>query len=67
MEIFRVTRDLYGQETLQGVSWDLLWIGFGAGALYIIGHILHMLFWAPKVKLKAKQRAESAEGTIAGE
>ena len=67
MEIFRVTRDLYGQETLQGVSWDLLWIGFGAGAAFIVGHILHMLFWAPKVKLKARQHAESAKGAMAGE
>jgi hypothetical protein len=24
MNLLRVTRDLYGQETLQGVSWDLI-------------------------------------------
>jgi len=38
MEILRVTRDVYGREVLQGVSWDLLPVFFGAGLVLIVGH-----------------------------
>ncbi|MDG1438372.1 MAG: hypothetical protein P8P98_05295 [Emcibacteraceae bacterium] len=41
MELFRYTRDMYGQETLQGVSWDLLPLFFGAAALIIVGHLAY--------------------------
>ena len=32
MEIFRITRNAWGQETLEGMSWDLLPVAFGARA-----------------------------------
>jgi hypothetical protein len=38
MELLRVTRDVYGREVLQGMSWDLLPVFFGAGLLLIVGH-----------------------------
>lgn len=38
MEILRVTRDVYGREVLQGVSWDLLPVFFGVGVVLIVGH-----------------------------
>ncbi len=41
MEILRYTRNVYGQETLQGVSWDLLWLFFGAAAAFIVVHIIY--------------------------
>ena len=31
MEIFRITRNAWGQETLEGISWDLLPVAFGLG------------------------------------
>ncbi len=31
MEIFRITRNAWGQETLEGMSWDLLPVAFGLG------------------------------------
>jgi len=43
MEIFRYTRDMYGQETLQGISWDLLPVFAGATALFIVGHLLYSM------------------------
>lgn len=43
MEILRYTRDMYGQETLQGVSWDLLPIFAGAAALVIVGHLIYSM------------------------
>ena len=43
MEIFRYTRDVYGQETLEGISWDLLPVAIGVGILVIIGHAVFRL------------------------
>ena len=40
MHLFRVSTDVYGQETLKGLSWDLLWIFFGVAAAIIVIHFL---------------------------
>jgi hypothetical protein len=40
MEIFRITRNAWGQETLEGMSWDLLPVAFGLGVAIIIGHLI---------------------------
>ncbi len=50
MELFRIEPNPWGQEILLGMSWDLLWLFFGAGLLFIVAHILYRLFWAPKLK-----------------
>lgn len=50
MQILRVTRDLYGQETLQGVSWDLIPWFVGAAVAFIVVHALYMALWAPRLK-----------------
>ncbi len=41
MEVLRYTRDMYGQETLQGVSWDLLPVFAGITVAVIIGHLAY--------------------------
>ena len=41
MHLFRVSRNAWGQETLNGVSWDLLWVFVGAAVLFIVAHILY--------------------------
>jgi formate dehydrogenase subunit gamma len=46
MELFRVSRDAWGREMLQGMSWDLLWVFFGAGAALILAHALYRAFLA---------------------
>ena len=40
MEILRITRNAGGQETLEGMSWDLLPVAFGVGVAIIIGHLI---------------------------
>ena len=47
MELFRVSRDIYGREVLQGMSWDLLWVFFGLGCVLIVGHAVYRLILAP--------------------
>ncbi len=37
MEIFRITRNAWGQETLEGISWDLLPVAFWLGVAFIVG------------------------------
>jgi len=39
MELFRITRSAWGDETLEGMSWDLLPVAFGLGAAIILGHL----------------------------
>ena len=48
MELFRVSRDVYGPEVLQGMSWDLLWVFVGLGAVLIVGHAVYRCLFAPK-------------------
>ena len=48
MEVFRVSRDVYGREVLQGMSWDLLWVFFGLGVAFIVIHALYRAFLAPR-------------------
>lgn len=43
MEFLRFNRDMYGQETLQGISWDLLPVFFGVAALVIVCHLAYSL------------------------
>ena len=52
MEIFRVTRNAWGQEVLEGVSWDLLWVFFLAGVAIAAGHALVMWMLARKGQAK---------------
>jgi formate dehydrogenase subunit gamma len=43
VELFRVSRDVYGREVLQGMSWDLIWVFAALGAVLIVGHALYRL------------------------
>ena len=48
MELFRVSRDIYGREVLQGMSWDLLWVFIGIGVVLIVAHAAYRWLFAPK-------------------
>ena len=48
MELFRIGRDVYGRDVLQGMSWDLVWVFFGIGVGLIVVHALYRQFFAPK-------------------
>ena len=44
MEVVRVSTDVWGRQVLEGISWDLLPVAFGIGALVILGHAIYRLF-----------------------
>jgi len=48
MELFRISRDAYGREVLQGMSWDLISVFVGLGVAMIVLHALYRYFLAPK-------------------
>jgi len=43
MELVRVSRDAWGQEVLEGISWDLLPVAIGIGVIVIIAHAIYRL------------------------
>jgi hypothetical protein len=47
VELFRFSRDVYGREILQGMSWDLLWVFFGIGVAFITIHAIYRWFFVP--------------------
>lgn len=50
MELIRYSSNAWGQKAVEGLSWDLLWVFFGAGLVIIVLHALYMFFLAPKNK-----------------
>lgn len=54
MEILRYARDAWGQKTLAGLSFDLVWVAIGLGALLIVLHLGYRYVCA------RRQRAASA-------
>ncbi len=43
MEVFRYSRNVYGQSTLEGIAFELVWVFIGIAAVIIIGHFLYKL------------------------
>jgi len=50
MEFFRVSRNVWGQETLQGLSWELLPIFFWAAVIVITSHAVYSKLMSRKRK-----------------
>jgi hypothetical protein len=48
MELLRVSRDVWGREVLQGMSWDLLPVFFFAGVAFVVLHALYRALLARK-------------------
>jgi hypothetical protein len=48
VELLRVSRDAYGREVLQGLSWDLIYVFFAAGVVLIVVHALYRYFVAKR-------------------
>ncbi len=40
MELFRVSKNVWGQEMLLGMSWDLLWVPVATAFAVIVVHQL---------------------------
>jgi len=41
VEIFRYSRNVYGQTTLEGMAFELVWLFIGIAAVVIVGHLLY--------------------------
>jgi hypothetical protein len=50
MDLLRTDVSPWGQEVLLGISWDLLPVFVGAGALLIVVHVLFKAVWEPAVR-----------------
>ncbi|MEE8443948.1 MAG: hypothetical protein V3S44_01275 [Alphaproteobacteria bacterium] len=48
MELFRVSRNAWGQEVLLGISWDLIWVFLGAALLFIVLHLAYKGLLEPR-------------------
>ena len=57
VELLRVARNPWGQEVLLGLSWELLWLFVGAGALVIVVHALLAR------RLVSRHRADDGAGS----
>jgi hypothetical protein len=55
MEVFRITRNAWGQETLEGISWDLLPVAFWLGVAFIVGHLI----WRALRRRRGTERGQS--------
>ena len=53
MEILRYSSNAWGQKTLEGLTWDLLWVFFLAGLVIMSCHAAYMWLFPP-----AKQRRQ---------
>ena len=42
LNLFRYSKNAWGQQVLEGVSWDLLLLFFGAGLLFICLHLIYL-------------------------
>ena len=49
MDILRYKSNAWGQQVLEGVSWDLVWIFAVAGLVSIVVHVLY-LGWRKKLR-----------------
>lgn len=56
MEILRRARNAWGQETLQGVSWDLIWVFVGIGVFVIAVHAAWVALIAPGLQKRTDSR-----------
>jgi hypothetical protein len=42
MDLFRYSRNAWGQTTLEGVSFDLFWVFLGAAVIFVLCHAIVM-------------------------
>lgn len=50
MSIFRYTSNAWGEKTLEGISWDLLWLFIGVSLTAITIHFFYKLIMNKKIK-----------------
>lgn len=45
MDFFQYAQNPWGQEILVRISWSLFWLALGAGALFVVGHLILRRRW----------------------
>jgi cytochrome b subunit of formate dehydrogenase len=45
MDFFQYAQNPWGQEVLVRISWSLFWLAVGAGALFVVGHLVLRQRW----------------------
>lgn len=58
MQLLRVASNPWGQETITGVSWDLLWWFVGAAVAFIALHAVYVTL----ARVRKRRSAGAAEG-----
>ena len=61
MELFQWGTNPWGQEILIRVSWDLLYLSFWAGIVFIAFHLLYAAVWLPKLARAANDGGSVGE------
>jgi hypothetical protein len=56
VNLLRIDTNAWGQEVLLGISWDLLPLFVGAGALIIVAHALFKALWEPAVRHRLERQ-----------
>jgi len=57
MDFFQTVQNPWGQEVLNRISWNLLYLFAIGGALFIVGHLLWRWKWAPKEAASPSEHA----------
>jgi hypothetical protein len=60
MEFLRISRNPWGQETITGVSWELLWWFVGAAVVFIVAHAAYMML----TRLRRRPLSDADEQSI---
>jgi hypothetical protein len=55
MDILRYRSDAWGQQVLEGVSWDLVWVFIAAGFGFIV---IHAVYASWRNRLRNRDAAE---------
>jgi hypothetical protein len=53
IEVFRYSRNVYGQSTLEGISFELVWLFIGVASAVIVSHLV----WSYVTRNKAERSA----------
>ena len=60
MEFLEYKSNAWGQEVLEGVSWDLVWVFAGAGLMVVVVHAAYVA-WRKRVIAKQAGQPSSEE------
>ena len=66
MDLLQWGTNPWGQETLVRLSWDLLYLAFWAGIVFILFHMIYAAVWVPRLARAANGGGTASAGETAG-